>query len=616
MAYDGNPQLPLPLAGEGGPAARGRVRASRTCPSPSSAASRHLLPRAGEGLLLLVLLFVSLTASANERWVERTLRSLTLDEKIGQMLMARSERGAFVNIDSDEFERVRREIVDYHVGAVHVYGGDPAVVALLINQMQRAAKVPLLISDNFEGGVGFVLFGATRLPLGMAIAATGDPKVAYEAAKMAALEGRAVGVNVNFYPVADVQNNPANPIINIRSFGEDPASVSRFVRAYIRGAEDNGQLATAKHFPGHGDVSKDSHLVMPTLDVARERLEAVELPPFRAAVAENVGAFMSAHIWLPQLEPEKDLPATLSRKSMGDLLRGDLGYDGLLFTDSMSMRGVTNSFKPAEASVRAVEAGADMLVTPPNLPASFEAIKEAVATGRLTEKRIDESVRRILRAKARLKLYDQRNRFVDPNRIMAVVGTRANKEFAQSISDRAITLVRDEGNVLPIRPSSDLRVVQVNILDNRSGWREGVPGRTLTSELGKRFPRAATVQIDDQTTAAELGMLRKMAQLADVLIVNGFIRVAEYKGSINLSPPQLTLVRDLAAMRKPFVFTAFGSPYLLHHIPDLPSYMVAYDTYPGAETAAIKAIAGEIPIQGKLPISLPGLYPIGHGLRR
>lgn len=554
------------------------------------------------------------SAAVNEKWVERTLKSLTLDEKIGQMLMPGNALGAFRNMESDEFQKIRSDVVDYHAGGYHVFGGDPAAVALIINEIQRLAKVPLLVADNFEGGVGYVLFGATRFPLGMAMGATGDTNVAYEAAKRTAQEGRAIGVNVNFYPVADVQNNPQNPIINIRSFGEDPATVSRFVRAYIRGAEDNGQLATAKHFPGHGDVTGDSHLMMPVLDVARQRLDTIELPPFRAAIEENVAAVMSAHIWLPQLESEKGLPSTLSRNVMTELLRKELQYQGVIFTDAMGMRGVTIAFPHEEASVRAIEAGNDMLILPPNVAAAFNGLKAAVASGRLTEARIDESVRRILRAKARLGLDNPKARFTDVNKLMTTVATKANRDFAQQIEDRAITLVRDERGVLPLRASPDLRVVQINVVDTRSGWREGTVGGKGAEELVKRFPRAVTVRVDDQSTPAEFDQVRKIAQIADALIVNGYIRVAAYKGSIDLTTSQLSLIRDLAASKKPFVFTIFGSPYVLTHIPDIPSYIVTYDTSPLAESAAVRAITGEIPFTGKLPISLPGFYPVGHGM--
>jgi beta-N-acetylhexosaminidase len=551
---------------------------------------------------------------AAQRWVEKTVRSMTLDEKVGQMLMPGWEIGTFRNIDGDDFAKARRNIVEYHVCGLHVYGGDPAAVALAINEMQKLAKVPLLISDNFEGGVGYVLFGATRLPLAMSIGATGDERLAYEAGKLTAEEGRAIGVNVNFYPVADVQNNPQNPIINIRSFGEDPAVVSRFVRAYIRGAQDNGQIATAKHFPGHGDVASDSHLEMPELNVTPQRLSSVEMPPFRAAVEEGVEAFMSAHIWLPQQEPEKGLPSTLSKNVMTGMLRNELHYNGVVFTDAMTMRGVAANFSNEDATLRAIEAGADIILIPPSVEDSFRAIKSALERGRLTESRIDASVRRILRAKARLDLGNPKNHFTNVNRLMTTVGTRQHRDIAQKIADNAITLVRDTRNVLPLKPSPDLRVVQINILDTRMGWREGPVGGVLTVELQKRFPRAVTMQIDDQSLPTELDMVRKLATLADVVVINGFIRVAAYKGSINLTTAEILLLSDLTKMQKPLVFTVFGSPYVLSHVPDVPSYIVTYDISPTAEMAAVRAITGEIPFHGKLPINLPGFYPIGHGL--
>ena len=459
---------------------------------------------------------------------------MTIDEKIGQMLMPGSGPGGFHALDAEELKEARRDVTEFHVGGVHVAIGDASSIALTLNELQRLAKVPLLTAHNLEGGAGYVLYGATRMPLAMAIGATGDEKLAYEAARVTAIEGRATGVNVNFYPVADVNNNPENPIINIRSFGENPATVSRFVAAYVRGIQENGELATAKHFPGHGDVSTDSHLAMPVLDVTMQRLQSVELPPFRAAVDAGVGAIMSAHIWLPQIEPQKGLPSTLSKNVLTGLLRDDLHFRGIVFTDSMSMRGVTASFSNADATVRAVEAGADILVGIPSVPESFRAIQEALRSGRLTEARLDESVRRILRAKASLGLDQPQNRYADVNQLMLKVGTTENRAVAQRIADNAITLVKDDAHVLPLRPAADTRVVQINLLDNRSGWREGPVGRIATSELAKRFPRAVTVQIDDQSTAGEYDAVRKLAQISDAVLVNGFIRVAAYKGSIDL----------------------------------------------------------------------------------
>ncbi len=572
-------------------------------------------------VILSFVLIISTTAEARdsnrsrERWVEKTLRSMTLDEKIGQMFVpAGAPPGNFRAIDSDDMNTIRRNITEFHVGGYHTFGGDPAANALMINAMQHEAKVPLLITADVEGGPAYVLFGATRLPLAMSFGATGDPQLAYEAGKLTAEECRAIGVNWIFYPVADVNNNPANPIINIRSYGENPESVAKMVTAYIRGAQENGVIATAKHFPGHGDVATDSHIALPVLDVSRDRLEKLELVPFRAAIAAGVGSIMTTHIYMPQLEPEKNVPATLSKTILTGILRDELHFNGVIVTDAMNMGGITKYFTLADATLRAVKAGVDVLIFSPSVETSFNAIKSAVESGDIPESRIDESVRRILRLKAQLDLQNPKNRFTNVSDLMEKVGTRPHRDLAQRVADDAVTLVRDDQHVLPLKPSPDLRVVQINILDNRLGWREGPVGRVLTAELPKRFPKSVTVQVDDQSTSNEFDIVRKLAQMSDVLLVNGYIRVAAYKGSIDLTTPELALLRDLVAMKKPLVYTAYGSPYPLLHLPELPSYIVTYDITPAAELAAIRAITGEIPFKGKLPINLPGMYPIGEGL--
>ncbi len=548
---------------------------------------------------------------ADERWVEQTLKKMTLEEKAGQLLIP-TFRGNYKAEDSEEWDRVRSYVTELHVGGMHTFGGDPSSVALQIQRMQSLAKVPLMITADQEGGVGYVFPGATRLPLAMAIGATGDPENARRAGEISAIEGRAIGIHVNYYPVVDVQNNPRNPIINIRSFGENVDSVSRMAQAYVKGAQAAGQIATAKHFPGHGDVSQDSHLELPVLDHDRARLDSIELPPFKAAIEAGVEAVMSAHIWLPKLEPTKGLPSTLSKNVLTDLLRGDLGFRGIVFTDAMDMAGVRQQFTNEEATIRAVEAGADIVLFPVDPPASHRAIVEAVRSGRIPESRLDDSIRRLLRAKAKVGLRTAEN----PLAVPRLVGSRANRDAAQAIMDNAVTLVRDEKNALPLRPSADMRVLHVNLLDRATGWREGPVGLTAAAELKKRFPRAVTIQLDDTTSADAMRMARQMAEMADAVVVTGFIRVAAYKGSIDLTDAQIALLRQLARAEKPFVFTLFGSPYLLTHVPEVPSYILTYDTHPAAELAAIRAITGEIPFKGKLPISLPGFYEVGHGLTK
>jgi beta-N-acetylhexosaminidase len=569
-------------------------------------------------IVLSLMLAISAGARDNSRareWVEKTLRSMTLDEKIGQMIVPSGPpAGNFRPVDSDEMNTIRRNITEFHVGGYHTFGGDVAANALAINEMQRMAKLPLLITADVEGGPAYVLFGATRLPLAMSFGAAGDPQLAYEAGKLTAQECRAVGVNWIWYPVSDVNNNPENPIINIRSYGENPESVAKFVTAYIRGAQENGVIATAKHFPGHGDVAMDSHIGMPVLDVSRQRFESLELVPFRAAIVAGVDAVMTTHIYMPQLEPEKNVPATLSKNIVTGILRDELHFEGVVVTDAMTMGAISKYFTPAEATLRAVKAGVDVLLFPPSVETTFNTIKAAVASGEIPVSRIDESARRVLGLKAQLDLANAKNRFVDVNKLPETVGTRPHRDFAQQVADGAVTLVRDERRVLPLKPSADTRLVQIVMLDSRAGWREGTVGRFLTAEMAKKFPRAVTVTVDDQSTPNEFDMVRMLAQLSDTIIVSAFIRVASYKGSIDLTSAEVSLLRDLVATKKPFVLTVFGSPFVLTHIPEMPSYIVTYDTTPAAELAAVRTITGEIPFRGKLPVNLPGLYSIGHGL--
>jgi beta-N-acetylhexosaminidase len=550
-------------------------------------------------------------------WVDTTLASMTLDEKVGQLIIPATV-GMFMSQDGDSFRQIRRDITEFHVGGYHMLGEvnslhEPAGVALLINHMQEAAKVPLLITADFEGGVGLRYLGATRLPRAMAMGATAAPELAYRAGQVTAEEARAMGVNVNFYPVVDVNNNARNPIINIRSFGGEPKLVSEMARAYIRGSQSAGAMATAKHFPGHGDTSTDSHLELPSVDVDRTRLDAVELPPFRAAVEEGVGGVMSAHIALPRIETGK-LPATLSHMMLTDVLRGELKFGGVIFTDAMNMRGIAAHYPEGEAAVRAIKAGADVILYPPAVDQAFNAIKRAVEAGEIKESRVDESVRRILLAKEKLGL--DKNRFADLNRLDKVLGSGEHQRAARQIIESAITLVRDNKNVLPLKLAPEQKALFVTLVDNNEGWRDGAPGRTFLAGLVSRHPKTTDVYVSDKTSPAEFDLIKKLAAVSDVVIVNGFIRVAAYKGSIDLTEGEIDLLKYLSAVEKPFAFVLYGSPYIISFVPELPSYVLAYEYYPAAEEAALKAVLGEIEFKGKLPIELPGFYPIGHSVRK
>jgi beta-glucosidase-like glycosyl hydrolase len=493
--------------------------------------------------------------------------------------------------------------------------GDPLAAATFLNRLQQASAIPLLTTADFEGGVGYILNGTTRLPRAMAIAATRDPQLSFKAGELSATEARAVGVTVDFYPIFDVNNNPRNPIINIRSFGEDVGLVSEMATAYMRGIQAGGALATAKHFPGHGDTTVDTHLGLAKIDHPREHLDKVELAPFRAAVDAGIDAFMSSHIIMPALDPEPGIPATLSRPILTGLLRGEMKFDGLIFTDSMAMYAITKNFGNERAAVMAVKAGVDFVVHPQDEDAAFRAIKAAVESGEIGRQQVDQSVERILRAKARLGLH--KSRLVDVNAVETKVGGRAHEAVNAEICERALTLLKDERNQVPLKVPRDANILYLSVIDYPSGWREGVPSRTFVPELRKRWPKVTAVEISDRTTPSEFDLVRALARRSDAVVASVFVRIASFSGRMDLSPQAAALLESIASdQQKPFVTVVFGNPYTTMALPKLPAQILTYEYTDAMEAAAVRALAGETAIGGKLPITLPGMYPFGHGLTR
>jgi beta-glucosidase-like glycosyl hydrolase len=570
-----------------------------------------------------------------ERWVTQTLAKLSLEDRIGQ-LIAPAFDSTYLPTDSDEFDRLIRVIHESHAGAVIAFGGTepmpqvllnpgygsvvlghPLALASTLNRLQAATAVPLLASADFEFGAGMRIAGATRLPRAMAIGAAGDEQLAFEAGRVTAIEGRAMGVHVNFAPVADVNNNARNPVINTRSFGEDPARVGALVAAYVRGLQQGGMLATLKHFPGHGDTDVDSHLGVPVISHPRDRLNALELPPFRAGLAAGAGAVMVAHIALPSLDAEK-VPATFSRSVTTDLLRRDLAFDGLIVTDAMKMDAITRLVTPGEAAVRAVRAGADLVLDSPDPVAAFTALEAAVAGGQIAREQIDRSVTRVLRAKARLGLH--RTRAVVTDSVPLSVGSRQHQAIARTISERSLTLVKDEGNRVPLRLPPGSTVLYLSVLDYPAGWRIAAPSRTIIPELKQRWAATEAVEVSDRSTPNELDLVRAMAARYDAVVAGVFVRASSGSGRSDLAPPLVRLLQDLgrAATRRgrPMAAVFFGNPYVPASVPDLPAMLLTYDFSDLAESSAVRALAGEIPIGGRLPIAIPGLYPAGHGLAR
>ena len=603
---------------------------------------RTLIPA---GLAVVVVLVLSAwTLGAQEegldadarRWVDETLAAMTLDEKVGQLVVP-TFLSSYTSSDSETYDDLVSLIHEEHVGGIHVFGartavpdvllnptyartalGQPLDAASLLNRLQAISPLPLLVSADFETGAGFRLEGATNFPSAMAFGAAGDPELAREAARITAVESRAIGVHVNFAPVVDVNNNPRNPVINIRSFGEDPDAVSKLAAAYIEGLADGGMIATLKHFPGHGDTDIDSHRALPVLRHPRARLDAVELPPFRAGIAAGAGAVMTGHMALPAIHPDDTTPATLSRPIVTGLLREEIGFDGLVFTDSMRMRGITRMAATEDAAGGAVAAGHDLVLHAPNDREAAAGVRAAIDEGRVSPAALDRSVRRILEAKARLGLH--RRRRVELDTLPTIVGTRAHRAVAREVSERSITLIRDARNSVPLRTSRDGSILYLSVLDRTSGWGIGAPSRIVVPELRDRWEEVTAVELSDQSTPADAELVRRMAERYDAVVAGIFVRSSSFNDELDLATHVIAALEEVATEAagrgQPFVALFFGNPYPAAALPELPAALLTYDYRGLSEETAVRALAGEIPIRGRLPVTLADDLPRGHGLTR
>src|SRR5271165_1185092 len=541
---------------------------------PSATTPPHAKPHAADAASDSAAAQHAAQMAAAQKWADSTLREMSVDEKIGQLLFT-TYHGSFTPRDAADYRNMMHDVEDLHVGGfINITQGSPLGIiksqvyptAILTNQSQAKSKLPLLIGADFERGTGMRLNEGTSFPTAMALAAAGDPQDAYTMGKVTALEARAVGIQWIYAPDADVNNNPGNPIINTRSFGENPARVAEFVSEFIRGVQENGGLATAKHFPGHGDTAADSHIDLPTIKADRDRLEHLELIPFRAAIAAGVGSIMTGHLNVPAFEPDPSTPATLSANILTDLLRNQLGFQGLVVTDALDMGGITVRYAPGEAAVRAFLAGADALLMPPVPDAAFQALLDAAKSGRISQERLDASVRRILQAKARLGLG--KNRLVDLAALNDNFGKTAWQDIAQEISDRGVTLLRDRQHVLPLDGTKPRRALLVSLYSDP----EPYPGVDLESQLRARFDSLIALRADTKFVHADTLKLPPPDSY-DVVILALFVRVSDRKGDIDVPADQLPLINQIYKSGKPVLTAAFGSPYLIESFPQAETWL-------------------------------------------
>lgn len=561
-----------------------------------------------------------------------SVASLSLREKAGQVVMVGS-RGVYRAEDDPEYLALARLVSDEGLGGVIWFLSTPLETADLNHRLNARAKVPLLVAADLEAGPGMRFPDLVFGPSAMAVAAAGDLDLAYRRARATAEAARALGVHVVFAPVADVNNNPDNPVINVRSFGEEPAAVGRFVAATVKGLQDGGAIATLKHFPGHGDTAVDSHRSLPVLPFDRARLDALELVPFRAGLEAGARAVMTAHLSVPALdatpapsldlagrgptyagaavevEREGTIPATLSRAMTTTLLREELGFGGLVFTDAMDMGGVTSHFETGEAAVRALEAGADVVLMPPDPRVAIAAIVAAVESGRLPAARLDEAVARLLSEKERLGLFREKGPALQE--IAGKAGTRAQKATEEEVARRGLTLVREAAGVLPLDNGAKLLVLALH--DERTA--AAIDG-TLQAELVKRAASVDFVRLDPTSCAGDGAAAAARAGEADAVLVALFVRPRSGRGTLEVPAEGKAAVEALLASGKPVVSVAFGSPYPLRDLPGLTTYLCAWGPQALVQSAAARALYGEAEIGGRLPVTIPGIAPRGAGIRK
>jgi beta-N-acetylhexosaminidase len=542
-----------------------------------------------------------------EPHVDHLLGALSTRDKIAQLVVP-WVAGTYAAYDGEAFARMAAWVDSLHVGGLLVSVGSPLDIAAKLNRLQERSTLPLLIASDFEGGTSIRFNGGTPLPPNMGVAATGSDSAAYQMGRITALEGRAVGVHLAFAPVADVNNNPDNPIINVRSYGEDPRQVGRMVAAEVRGLQDNGMLATAKHFPGHGDTGTDSHLELPVIGSDWSRLDSVELVPFRSAIAAGVKVVMSAHIALPAIDRGVLRPGTVAPNVLTGILRDSLAFKGLVVTDALNMGGLSNSYG-ADAAVRAFLAGADLLLQPADPAVAIAAMEAAVARGQITAERLDRSVRRVLEAKRDLGLFTRRTVSLDS--VPAVVGSVRFQGEARDIAARSIVMVKDvNGTVHDIRSSRPpLTLVTYGEEENRT------VGQALAAELRRLGLSPAVFRLWPGSGPASYDSAAAALSRRPVALFVTADKPTAWRGSIGL-PERLTALIGATARARPTILVSLGNPYLISRLPEVGSYLIGWRSNPVTEEAVARALAGAASITGKLPISIPPLYPRGWGVER
>ncbi|HKI78767.1 MAG TPA: glycoside hydrolase family 3 N-terminal domain-containing protein [Ignavibacteriaceae bacterium] len=543
----------------------------------------------------------------DKKWIEDQLAKMTTREKCAQMIVP-LVYGKDYSKDTASLNKMIHYVKDLKVGGLLYSLGDVFNEAVSINKMQELAEIPLLISADFESGLGMRLSDGTGFPYNMALAATGDTSFAFKMGKIVARESRAIGVLQNYAPDVDINNNPDNPIINIRSYSEDKKIVSKFAEAFIKGSLNERVITTAKHFPGQGNTVVDSHLDLPVVEGDSTDLMKNEIYPFIRAIKAGVQSIMIGHLSVPSLEKNKIIPSSLSRSIVTNLLKDKLGFDGLIVTDALDMQAVTKYFSESEAVKMAVKAGNDILLMPPDVDIALDSLVGAVQSGEIEIKRINESVVKILSAKRWLKLQD--NKFVNIDKLKDRISTKENIKLSELIADRSITLIKNSGKYIPLKPLKYKNVLSVVFT---FGIEED-SALTFQTLVKEKFNNPSIFILNNNSSSKQFSDVLAKAKRSDLILVPYFMRPPSDDKSEILFKKFNTIIDRLLAAKAPTILLSFGDPYLLSRYVKSRTYLSAFSDSPVSQKAMIKALLGEIKISGRLPISLPGTkYKIGYG---
>jgi len=540
-------------------------------------------------------------------WAESTLKKLSLREKIAQMMVYRMNM-KFMNYESDEWKEVEELIQSDGIGILHIWFGEAGTALTLLNEMQKQSKVPILVEADIESGLGRRYSGAVTLPPMMAIAATGNPRYGYEAGRISAIESRAVGIHFNLAPVVDVNNNPKNPIINTRSFGENPDSVFRYSKEFIKGLHDNGMLATAKHFPGHGDTETDSHSALAQIPSDSSRLWSTELPPFKSVIESGVDAIMVAHVNAPDYQQNADDPATLSSFWIQDILKKELGFKGTVITDAMGMGGIVKNYSDSYALIATLKAGSDIIIQNNQMKKSIDLIEQAVLDGIISEDRINASAYKILKMKEKVGIH--KTSLITQAQTHTLMGRKSNLDTANVIASRSLTVVKNENKILPLSPALNEELYVVDLYDGPFNHSESV----LTKSLRQSKRKVKSFQIDKSDSLQIANYIIDQIPNDKIIFINAFANPVEWKDNIFLPKVEADLINRLVKKSSKVIVTSFGSPYLIQDFPNAPVYICAYKGSRIMQEAVAKLLMGKEGSSGILPVSIPKIAKRGSGI--